>query len=138
MAKAPLSTARKTHIRKIFNSKFRISMSQKKILDLAVLRRFCSKECYGKSMYYAAQLSEEPIWLRDLDVPDGESKYERDIVLFEEGDMQDVQAGIEGGCGENEVQEPPDGMKMKSNEVDGFAASFRAMTAKDCYDASLG
>lgn len=46
--------------------KFKISLSRRKVYDQSELANYCSDACYHKSKYYALQLSNEPVWYRDL------------------------------------------------------------------------
>ncbi|KAI8081944.1 Rtr1/RPAP2 family-domain-containing protein [Gilbertella persicaria] len=48
--------------------KYKISLSQRKVYDQSELANYCSEGCYQKSKYYMMQLSEEPVWFRDLHV----------------------------------------------------------------------
>ncbi|KAI9481123.1 MAG: Rtr1/RPAP2 family-domain-containing protein [Benjaminiella poitrasii] len=48
--------------------KYKISISQRKVYDQSELANYCSDACYHKSKYYNLQLSEEPVWFRDLSV----------------------------------------------------------------------
>ncbi|KAI8969963.1 Rtr1/RPAP2 family-domain-containing protein [Mycotypha africana] len=50
-------------------NKFKISLSERKIVDQTEQANYCSEECYRKSKYYILQLSTEPVWFRDLNVP---------------------------------------------------------------------
>ncbi|KAL0074125.1 Rtr1/RPAP2 family-domain-containing protein [Phycomyces blakesleeanus] len=47
-------------------SRYHISLSHRKVYDLSDLAMFCSEDCLQKSKYYSLQLSEEPVWGRDL------------------------------------------------------------------------
>ncbi|EPB92652.1 hypothetical protein HMPREF1544_00381 [Mucor circinelloides 1006PhL] len=46
--------------------KFKISLSRRKVYDQTELANYCSDACYHKSKYYTLQLSDEPVWYRDL------------------------------------------------------------------------
>jgi hypothetical protein len=46
--------------------KYKISLSRRKVYDQTDLAKYCSEACYHKSKYYIMQLSEEPVWFRDL------------------------------------------------------------------------
>lgn len=46
--------------------KFKISLSRRKVYDQTELANYCSDACYHKSKYYSLQLSDEPVWYRDL------------------------------------------------------------------------
>lgn len=46
-------------------SPYKILYSKCKIYDQRSLLRFCSTSCFKKSAFFAAQLSPEPLWLRD-------------------------------------------------------------------------
>ena len=46
--------------------KYKISLSQRKVYDQSELAKYCSEDCFKKSKYYRMQLSEEPVWFRDL------------------------------------------------------------------------
>ncbi|ORZ25981.1 Rtr1/RPAP2 family-domain-containing protein [Absidia repens] len=48
------------------SSRYRISLSQRKVFDQSELASYCSVACLQKSKYYAMQLSEDPVWVRDL------------------------------------------------------------------------
>ncbi|KAI7905605.1 Rtr1/RPAP2 family-domain-containing protein [Cokeromyces recurvatus] len=48
--------------------KYKISISQRKVYDQSELANYCSDACFHKSKYYNMQLSEEPVWFRDLNV----------------------------------------------------------------------
>ncbi|KAI8340644.1 Rtr1/RPAP2 family-domain-containing protein [Chlamydoabsidia padenii] len=50
-------------------SRYRISLSQRKVFDQSELASYCSLACLQKSKYYAMQLSEDPVWVRDLVSP---------------------------------------------------------------------
>ncbi|KAI8876019.1 hypothetical protein K501DRAFT_338360 [Backusella circina FSU 941] len=51
--------------------RFKISLKQRKVFDQSEMSHFCSDACYYKSKYYSMQLSEEPVWFRDLNaLPD--------------------------------------------------------------------
>ncbi|KAI9491021.1 Rtr1/RPAP2 family-domain-containing protein [Zychaea mexicana] len=49
--------------------RYRISLSQRKVYDQSELASYCSDDCMQKSKYFRMQLSEEPVWFRDLQVP---------------------------------------------------------------------
>ncbi|KAG1049671.1 hypothetical protein G6F43_008013 [Rhizopus delemar] len=49
--------------------KYKISLSQRKVFDTTELTNYCSESCFRKSKYYTLQLSEEPVWFRDLHQP---------------------------------------------------------------------
>lgn len=46
--------------------KYKISLSRRKVFDQTELANYCSEDCFKKSKYYSMQLSEEPVWFRDL------------------------------------------------------------------------
>ncbi|KAG2202125.1 hypothetical protein INT47_008097 [Mucor saturninus] len=46
--------------------KYKISLKQRKVYDQSALANYCSEACYHKAKYYIMQLSEEPVWFRDL------------------------------------------------------------------------
>lgn len=46
--------------------KYKISLSRRKVYDQSELANYCSNACYHKSKYYTLQLSDEPVWFRDL------------------------------------------------------------------------
>lgn len=46
--------------------KYKISLKQRKVYDQSALANYCSESCYHKARYYIMQLSEEPVWFRDL------------------------------------------------------------------------
>lgn len=48
--------------------RYRISLSQRKVYDQSELASFCSDECLQKSKYFRMQLSEDPVWVRDLSI----------------------------------------------------------------------
>lgn len=50
-------------------SRYRISLSQRKVFDQSERMSYCSLACLQKSRYYAMQLSEDPVWVRDLTGP---------------------------------------------------------------------
>ncbi|KAI8096607.1 Rtr1/RPAP2 family-domain-containing protein [Halteromyces radiatus] len=47
-------------------SRYRISLSQRKVFDQSELASYCSLPCLQKSKYYNMQLSEDPVWIRDM------------------------------------------------------------------------
>ncbi|CAO3608218.1 unnamed protein product [Cunninghamella blakesleeana] len=47
-------------------SKYKISLSQRKVFDQSELSNYCSTSCLQKSKYYTMQLSEDPVWIRDF------------------------------------------------------------------------
>lgn len=46
--------------------KYKISLTHRKVYDQSELANYCSESCYHKGKYYIMQLSEEPVWFRDL------------------------------------------------------------------------
>jgi Rtr1/RPAP2 family len=58
--------------RQIMNSKYKISLSERKVFDQTELSTFCSTDCLQRSRFYAAQLSDIPVWSRDAGWPDVE------------------------------------------------------------------
>ncbi|KAG2184120.1 hypothetical protein INT44_009135, partial [Umbelopsis vinacea] len=52
--------------RQTMNSKYKISLSERKVFDQTELSTFCSIDCLQRSKFYAAQLSDLPIWSRDV------------------------------------------------------------------------
>lgn len=46
--------------------RYRISLSQRKVFDQSELASYCSEACMQKSKYFRMQLSEDPVWIRDL------------------------------------------------------------------------
>ncbi|KAG0267268.1 RNA polymerase II associated protein 2 [Mortierella polycephala] len=47
--------------------KYRISLSERKVYDITVLKKFCSSTCLAASRWLESQLTEEPIYLKDND-----------------------------------------------------------------------
>jgi hypothetical protein len=62
-------------------SKYRISLSQRKVFDQSERASYCSLACLQKSRYYAMQLSEDPVWVRDLTGPDSTPTH---VITLEE------------------------------------------------------
>ena len=58
--------------RQTMNSKYKISLSERKVFDQTELSTFCSIDCLQRSKFYAAQLSDIPVWSRDVGWPDVE------------------------------------------------------------------
>ena len=48
--------------------KYKISLGHRKVFDQSELANYCSESCWHKGKYYIMQLSEEPVWFRDLNV----------------------------------------------------------------------
>ncbi|KAJ1984512.1 hypothetical protein H4R34_000598 [Dimargaris verticillata] len=49
--------------------KYRINLRQRKVYDVSELALFCSKLCRAASKFYEAQLSSEPLYIRNRDNP---------------------------------------------------------------------
>jgi len=47
--------------------KFRISLQERKVFDISVLKQFCSSTCLAASRWLEAQMSEEPLYLLNSD-----------------------------------------------------------------------
>ncbi|KAI7820815.1 Rtr1/RPAP2 family-domain-containing protein [Gamsiella multidivaricata] len=47
--------------------KFRISLHERKVFDISILKKFCSSTCLSASRWLEAQLTEEPIYLDNTD-----------------------------------------------------------------------
>ncbi|KAG0299283.1 RNA polymerase II associated protein 2 [Dissophora globulifera] len=47
--------------------KFRISLQERKVFDISVLKQYCSSTCLSSSRWLEAQLTEEPIYLNNSD-----------------------------------------------------------------------
>ncbi|KAF9127490.1 RNA polymerase II associated protein 2 [Mortierella sp. 14UC] len=47
--------------------KFRISLQERKVFDISVLRQYCSSICLTASRWLEGQLTEDPLYLRDND-----------------------------------------------------------------------
>ncbi|ORY56234.1 hypothetical protein LY90DRAFT_669419 [Neocallimastix californiae] len=47
--------------------KYRLSSSKKKIFDITELKSYCGSDCMISSRYYASQLLDEPVYLRNLE-----------------------------------------------------------------------
>ncbi|KAG0379100.1 RNA polymerase II associated protein 2 [Mortierella sp. AD032] len=47
--------------------KFRISLQERKVFDISVLRQYCSSTCLTASRWLESQLTEDPLYLRDTD-----------------------------------------------------------------------
>ncbi|KAG0278191.1 RNA polymerase II associated protein 2 [Linnemannia exigua] len=47
--------------------KFRISLQERKVFDISVLRQYCSSTCLTASRWLEGQLTEDPLYLRDND-----------------------------------------------------------------------
>ncbi|KAI1316125.1 RNA polymerase II associated protein 2 [Mortierella claussenii] len=47
--------------------KFRISLSERKVFDITVLKKFCSSRCLSASRWFESQLTEDPLYLMDVD-----------------------------------------------------------------------
>ncbi|KAF9902806.1 RNA polymerase II associated protein 2 [Linnemannia zychae] len=47
--------------------KFRISLQERKVFDISVLRQYCSSTCLTASRWLESQLTEDPLYLRDND-----------------------------------------------------------------------
>ncbi|KAF9192316.1 RNA polymerase II associated protein 2 [Haplosporangium sp. Z 11] len=47
--------------------KYRISLSERKVYDITVLKKFCSSTCLAASRWLESQLTEEPIFLKNDD-----------------------------------------------------------------------
>jgi hypothetical protein len=58
--------------RQNITSKYKISLSERKVFDQTELSLFCSVDCLQRSRFYAAQLSDIPVWSRDSAWPDVE------------------------------------------------------------------
>ena len=46
--------------------RYHISLSRRKVFDQSELASFCSEACLQKSKYFRMQLSEDPVWIRDM------------------------------------------------------------------------
>ncbi|ORX49277.1 hypothetical protein BCR36DRAFT_328330 [Piromyces finnis] len=55
--------------------KYRLSSSKKKIFDITELKSYCGSDCMISSRYFASQLLDEPIYLRNL-----EKTKEADVI----------------------------------------------------------
>ncbi|KAL7748923.1 hypothetical protein RI367_005571 [Sorochytrium milnesiophthora] len=49
--------------------RYKIDSANRKIIDLSVLRPYCSQACFTASAYYKFQLDETPVFMRDLTRP---------------------------------------------------------------------
>ncbi|KAF9332497.1 RNA polymerase II associated protein 2 [Linnemannia elongata] len=47
--------------------KFRISLQERKVFDISVLKQYCSSTCLTASRWLEGQLTEDPLYLRDND-----------------------------------------------------------------------
>ncbi|KAF9365546.1 RNA polymerase II associated protein 2 [Mortierella sp. NVP85] len=47
--------------------RFRISLQERKVYDITVLKKYCSSTCLSASRWFEAQLTEEPIYLNNTD-----------------------------------------------------------------------
>ncbi|KAF9912654.1 RNA polymerase II associated protein 2 [Lobosporangium transversale] len=47
--------------------KFRISLNERKVFDISILKQFCSSRCLSASRWFESQLTEEPLYLLDVD-----------------------------------------------------------------------
>ncbi|GJJ71625.1 RNA polymerase II-associated protein 2 [Entomortierella parvispora] len=47
--------------------KFRISLQERKVFDISVLKQFCSSTCLAASRWLEAQMTEEPLYLMNSD-----------------------------------------------------------------------
>ncbi|KAG0205868.1 RNA polymerase II associated protein 2 [Mortierella sp. NVP41] len=47
--------------------KFRISLQERKVFDISVLKQYCSSTCLTASRWLEGQLTEDPLYLRDTD-----------------------------------------------------------------------
>jgi len=52
---------------KELKGKYRLSSSKKKIFDITELKSYCGSDCMISSRYYASQLLDEPVYLRNLE-----------------------------------------------------------------------
>ncbi|CDS07578.1 hypothetical protein LRAMOSA01527 [Lichtheimia ramosa] len=46
--------------------RYHISLSRRKVFDQSELASFCSEACLQRSKYFRMQLSEDPVWIRDM------------------------------------------------------------------------
>lgn len=46
--------------------RYHISLSRRKVFDQSELASFCSEACLQRSKYFRMQLSEDPVWVRDM------------------------------------------------------------------------
>ncbi|XP_033643198.1 putative RNA polymerase II subunit B1 CTD phosphatase RPAP2 [Asterias rubens] len=51
------------------NQKYHISRKTNKVYDITERKNFCRQFCYKASKFYEAQLSDSPLWARDLEGP---------------------------------------------------------------------
>lgn len=58
--------------RKQATSKYRISLSERKVFDQTELSSYCSVDCLQRSKFYSGQLSDIPVWSREAAGPDVE------------------------------------------------------------------
>lgn len=65
-------------------------------------KQYCSLACYKASMFFGAQLSQEPLALRtQLDRPPFESKYDKDIKLLDISTNSESISGVSGASGDS-------------------------------------
>ncbi|KAG0233786.1 RNA polymerase II associated protein 2 [Mortierella sp. GBA43] len=50
--------------------KFRISLQERKVYDITILKKYCSSTCLSASRWIEAQMTEEPIYLNNADPED--------------------------------------------------------------------
>ncbi|OZJ02555.1 hypothetical protein BZG36_04340, partial [Bifiguratus adelaidae] len=66
------------------SSRYRISLASRKVFDQSALAQFCSKECLTKSRFLEAQLSDEPVWTRNIIRPSKEQDPDITVVGMQE------------------------------------------------------
>lgn len=61
-----------SNTRKVVTSKYKISLSERKVFDQTELASYCSIDCLQRSRFYIGQLSDIPLWSRDTATADVE------------------------------------------------------------------
>ncbi|RIB18001.1 Rtr1/RPAP2 family-domain-containing protein [Gigaspora rosea] len=52
--------------KQVIQGQYRISYHERKIYDISELKNYCSTICFASSKFFFTQLSDEPLYLRDL------------------------------------------------------------------------
>eukprot|EP00731_Ephydatia_muelleri_P015628 Em0009g52a len=83
-----------TRLGPVTAQRYHISLEKKQVYDLAERKKFCSMHCYKASMFYASQLSSEPLWLRTSShTPSGHTSASTSALLHGE-DIEKVSRDI--------------------------------------------
>ncbi|KAF9578339.1 RNA polymerase II associated protein 2 [Lunasporangiospora selenospora] len=97
-----LTSTRSDEFQQDIKGTYRISLQERKVYDISVLRQYCSSVCLAASRWFDSQLTEEPIYLMNNDSEHLKQTRVRIVPLgMELSEFRKLKTGYEVATGSN-------------------------------------